>query len=142
MGPVQPADSQESLYFLSTSQDGQQRRTAAFSLAMGAVNMGFLMSSIDTVIVGSAPPKFETALHASSIQAYWCGTGLMYAAAVAQAMYGAFIPVFGAAGCIQSAMGMFLAASIFCAAAQSIGWLIAARVVRSPKKVAHLADIC
>lgn len=125
--------SKESLIQDEKQRDGVQRHTTAFYLAIAAVCISFLMSSIDTVIVASALPRIAEALHASSIETYWCGTGFLYAQAVAQPIYGTFIGIVGAKYCIMAAMSVFLVASIFCAAAQSITWLITARVVSWPR---------
>ncbi|RFU26452.1 hypothetical protein B7463_g9877, partial [Scytalidium lignicola] len=108
-------------------QDGYPRRTLTFYLAIAAICVCFFMSALDTVIVASALPKIAQVLHADSVEAYWCGTGFLFAQTIAQPIYGVFSSVVGMKACIMVAVSIFLVA-IFCAAAQSIAWLIAARV--------------
>ncbi|KAH8816680.1 MFS multidrug transporter [Xylogone sp. PMI_703] len=112
-----------------TSQDDSSR-APTFYLAVAAVCICSFMSSIDTVIVASALPRIAQALHADSVEAYWCGTGFLFSQTIAQPIYGVFSSVVGMKSCMMVAVGVFLVASAFCAAAQSIAWLIAARVVQ------------
>lgn len=115
-------------------QNDHHKRTK-IPLAVAAICVCYFMSSLDTVIVASALPKIAQVLHADSVEAYWCGTGFLFAQTIAQPIYGAFSSVVGMKVCIITAMSIFLVASIFCATAQSITWLIAARVVWSVSTV-------
>ncbi|KAE9366460.1 MFS general substrate transporter, partial [Stipitochalara longipes BDJ] len=83
---------------------------------------------MDTVIVATALPAIAHGLNARSNEAYWAGSGFLFAQAVSQPLYGTLSSVFGRKSCLLFAMGIFTVASIFCATAQSMSWLIAARV--------------
>jgi MFS family permease len=123
------------------SPQGYPPHNRTFYLAIASICICSFMSSIDTVIVASALPRIAQALHATSVEAYWCGTGFLFAQTVSQPIYGAFTSVVGMKVCILVAMGVFLVASVFCAAAQNIAWLIAARVVGTVTRTILRTDV-
>jgi MFS family permease len=84
---------------------------------------------MDTVIVATALPAIAHGLNAHSNEAYWLGSGFLFSQAVSQPLYGTLSGVFGRKACFLFAMVLFTIASLFCATAQSIKWLIIARVV-------------
>jgi MFS family permease len=110
--------------------DRSGRRTSAFYLAIAAVCSCSFLSAMDTVIVASALPRISEELHSTSVEAYWCGTAFVFAETVTQPIYGALTGVVGMKVCVMIAMSIFLFASILCATAQTMGWLIAARTVQ------------
>lgn len=81
------------------------------------------------MIVAASLPAIASSLKATSSQAYWCGSGFLFAQTVAQPIYGGFAETFGYKFCLLLALGIFTGASLLCALAQDIGWLIGARVV-------------
>ncbi|KAA8573407.1 hypothetical protein EYC84_004993 [Monilinia fructicola] len=88
------------------------------------------IATLDTVIVAASLPAIASSLKATSSQAYWCGSGFLFAQTVAQPIYGGFAETFGYKFCLLLALGIFTGASLLCALAQDIGWLIGARVVQ------------
>lgn len=89
---------------------------------------------MDSVIISAALPAITSSLHAStgsfsSGQAYWCGSGFVLAQASVQPLYGSLSEIFGRKHCMLIAIALFIFGSVLCASAQSVAWLIAARVV-------------
>ncbi|KAI9647631.1 hypothetical protein NHQ30_004016 [Ciborinia camelliae] len=88
------------------------------------------IATLDSVIVAASLPAIATALKATSSQAYWCGSGFLFAQTVTQPIYGGFAETLGYKFCLLLALGIFTSASLLCALAQNIGWLIGGRVVQ------------
>jgi MFS family permease len=109
--------------------DAVARKSLSFILAFASLMATNFISIMDTVIVATALPAIAHDLNARSNEAYWAGSGFLFAQAVSQPLYGTLSSVFGRKGCLLFAMGIFTVASVFCATAQSISWLIVARVV-------------
>lgn len=87
--------------------------------------------ALDLVIVASALPAIAISLHATSNQAYWCGTGYILAQCITQPLYGTISEIFGRKLPLLFSIFVFLLSSILCARAETIQWLIATRVVRT-----------
>jgi MFS family permease len=104
-------------------------KSLAFKISFACLSACNFLSALDAVIVASALPVISHALNATSSEAYWCGTGFLFAQAVSQPIYGAFCEVFGKKYSLLFSLALFTISSLFCAVAQSITWLIAARVV-------------
>ncbi len=105
------------------------RKSLSFILAFASLMATNFISIMDTVIVATALPAIAHGLNARSNEAYWAGSGFLFAQAVSQPLYGTLSTVFGRKDCLLFAMAIFTVASIFCATAQSMSWLITARVV-------------
>jgi MFS family permease len=101
----------------------------SFYLSFTALCVCAFISLLDTVIIASALPAITKALHATSLDAYWCGTAFLFSKTIAQAWYSTYAFTFGHKNCLLVALAIFLIASIICATAQNIDWLIAGRVV-------------
>lgn len=104
-------------------------RDLRFHLAFVSVCACTFIATVDTVIVATALPAITGALHATSNEAYWCGTGFLFAQTVSQPLYGAFQEVVGHKRTMLFALGLFLFMSIFCATAKTVTWLVTSRVV-------------
>lgn len=105
------------------------KRDLRFHLAIASVSLVCLASTIDLVILASALPVVSRSMGATSTEAYWCGTGFLIAQALSQPIYCAFQNISGHKECMLAALGIFGVASILCATAENMVWLIAARVV-------------
>jgi MFS family permease len=106
-----------------------EKKSLSFMLAYGSVMASSFISTMDTVIVATALPAIAHNLQARSNQAYWLGSGFLFAQAVSQPLYGTLSGVFGRKACFLFAMILFTITIVFCPTAQNIEWLIAARVV-------------
>ncbi|KAN0092489.1 MFS general substrate transporter [Hyaloscypha variabilis] len=114
---------------ISTNHEPQvPGKSLSFILAFTSLMATNFISIMDTVIVATALPAIAHGLNARSNEAYWAGSGFLFAQAVSQPLYGTLSTVFGRKDCLLFAMAIFTVASIFCATAQSMSWLITARV--------------
>jgi MFS family permease len=87
------------------------------------------IATIDTVIVAASLPAIAASLHATSNEAYWCGSGFLFAQTVAQPIYGGFTDIVSHKSSLMLGLGLFTLASVFCATAQNMAWLVTARTV-------------
>jgi MFS family permease len=110
------------------SQRRMEKKTAFYPTFICLCICVFI-ATLDTVIVAASLPAIASSLKATSNAAYWCGSGFLFAQTVAQPIYGGFGDTLGHKSCMMAALGMFTTASLFCATAQNIEWLVAARVV-------------
>jgi MFS family permease len=105
------------------------KKSLSFVLAFASLMATNFISIMDTVIVATALPAIARSLDARSNVAYWAGSGFLFAQAVSQPLYGTMATLFGRKSCLLFAMIVFTVASLLCALAQSMTWLVAARVV-------------
>jgi MFS family permease len=89
---------------------------------------GFV-SALDTIILSSTLPAIAASLQATTADAYWCSAAFLFAQSVVQLIYAAFAHAFSRRACVLTALSIFTAASVLCATAKSIQWLIATRTV-------------
>jgi MFS family permease len=125
------ADANESPKGESVQVEMATKHTLEFYLALVSILLSLFIVSLNQISLGPALPAVAGSLHASSNDAYWCGTGYVLAQTVSQPIYGSLSEVFGRKVMLQAGLATFLVTSILCARAQTIGWLIGARVVRS-----------
>ncbi|KAL2819556.1 major facilitator superfamily domain-containing protein [Aspergillus cavernicola] len=85
---------------------------------------------MDAVIVGSAPAAIAQDLRSSSVESFWVGTSFFLSQAITIPLYGTTSEIFGRKWPILIALSIFHIGSILCATAQTITWLISARVVQ------------
>jgi hypothetical protein len=112
------------------SEEAEPTHDVRFILAFTLICVCQFQVALDLVIVASALPAIASSLHASSNEAYWCGTGYVLAQCITQPIYGTLSEIFGRKLPLLFAIFVFLLASILCARAEDIQWLIATRVVR------------
>jgi hypothetical protein len=105
----------------------------SFNVVTGCLCICGFVSALDTIILSSTLPAIATSLQATTANAYWCSSGFLFAQSIIQLTYAAFTNAFDSKICILVALGVFSVASVLCATAQSIQWLIVARTVcRNP----------
>lgn len=124
-------DKPDSLPPIGTSDLKTQYPAKNLRFYIGVASICFccFIATVDTVILATALPSVTQALSATSIQAYWCGTGFLFAQTIVQPIYGTVQEIYGHKTCLIFALVVFLLASVLCATAQSIEWLVGARVV-------------
>lgn len=105
------------------------KHSARFYFALSAILLCVFVVALDQVITGSALAAITRDLKASSNNAYWVGTSYLLAQTVSQPIYGSLSDVFGRKWMLQLSLVVFLVSSITCSRAQTIEWLIGARVV-------------
>lgn len=131
--PQQPDDSWNQVFHddheASKPAKKSSNRSKRFWGVMFCLSLLTFITSVDGVVVASVLPKISDELNATTETAFWCGTGFLMTQAIVPPLYGSFSESFGRKACILVAVAVFLIASILCATAQNIGWLVAARVV-------------
>jgi MFS family permease len=94
-------------------------------LAFGALDFG-----LESSIVLPALPALAQHFSASLISVSWLATGFLVASVVAVPLLGRLGDIFGRRRLLLVAIGAFAAGSLVCAVADSIGLLIAGRIVQ------------
>lgn len=87
------------------------------------------IASLDTIILSSTLPAIAASLQATTTDAYWCSASFLFAQSVVQLIYAVVARALNRRTCMLAALGFFGFASILCATARNIQWLIAARTV-------------
>ncbi|KAH8807535.1 major facilitator superfamily domain-containing protein [Xylogone sp. PMI_703] len=106
------------------------KKSPRFYIAFVANCVSLLLATLDLTIVPGTLPAIAQDLQASSSQAYWVGAGYILAQAVSQTILGGLSESFGRKIMLQVSLGIFLIASILCSRANTIQWLIGARVMQ------------
>lgn len=112
--------------------DNEPKHDARFVITFLLICVCQFLVALDLVILAAALPAIAASLNATSNEAYWCGTGYVLAQCITQPIYGTLSEIFGRRIPLLFAIFVFLLASILCARADDISWLIATRVVRCP----------
>ena len=105
------------------------KRDAKFWLAWLSLCFCILIAAMDSLIIASALPAIASEIGGTSNEAFWCATGFLLAQTVMMPLYGSLSDIFGRKVLILTALTIFLIASILCAEAQSMPWLVGSRVV-------------
>src|SRR3712207_2476781 len=103
---------------------------AAVLKIAGVVVLGAIMSILDVTVVSVALPTFQTEFGASYAQVAWTMTGYTLALATVIPLTGWAADRFGTKRLYMIALTLFVAGSVLCATADSIGQLIAYRVLQ------------
>lgn len=136
---IMPSQTGSSIEMLETNKDaakpeeeeGEKKpKSLKFKLTVFFLCTVSVVGAMDAVIVGACLAAIASDLNSTSIESFWVGTSFLLAQTVTIPIYGATSEVFGRKWPIMTAITIFLIGSILCATAQSITWLIAARVVK------------
>ncbi|MCW2986890.1 MAG: major facilitator superfamily 1, partial [Conexibacter sp.] len=98
-------------------------------LLLAAVMSGLMLAMLDQTIVGTALPRIVGALDGSSLY-LWVVTAYLVPATVTLPLYARLSDRFGRRDLLLVGMALFLGGSALAGAAQSMGWLVAARAVQ------------
>jgi EmrB/QacA subfamily drug resistance transporter len=103
--------------------------TARLWAVLGALMLAVLLASMEITIIATALPTIAGELDAFESYA-WVGTAYITAAAIATPLLGKLSDLYGRRLVFLTTMGLFIVGSLLCGIAQSMGQLIAARVVQ------------
>ncbi|MFI5936421.1 DHA2 family efflux MFS transporter permease subunit [Actinoplanes sp. NPDC051494] len=103
---------------------------AAVLKIAGVVVLGAIMSILDVTVVSVALPTFQTVFEASYARVAWTMTGYTLALATVIPLTGWAADRFGTKRLYMAALLLFTLGSVLCATADSIGQLIAYRVLQ------------
>jgi EmrB/QacA subfamily drug resistance transporter len=92
--------------------------------------LGQFMVLLDNTIVGAALPDMQERLHTQLTGLQWIVDAYVLLVAMLLLSGGVFADRFGRKRLFLTGVGVFTAASVLCAVAPSIGWLIAGRVAQ------------
>jgi EmrB/QacA subfamily drug resistance transporter len=97
---------------------------------LGLTSVASLMVALDVLVVSTALGTIRQHLHASIGQLEWTGNAYALSFAVLLMTAAAVGDRFGWRRLFAIGLGLFVAASVACALATSVGWLIAARAIQ------------
>jgi EmrB/QacA subfamily drug resistance transporter len=97
---------------------------------LGLTSVASLMVALDVLVVSTALGTIRLHLHASISQLEWTVNAYALSFAVLLMTASAIGDRFGRRRLFAVGLGLFVAASVACALASSIGWLIAARAIQ------------
>ena len=103
---------------------------AAVLKIAGVVVLGAIMSILDVTVVSVALPTFQTEFNASYARVAWTMTGYTLALATVIPLTGWAADRFGTKRLYMAALLLFTLGSVLCATADSIGQLVAYRVLQ------------
>jgi MFS family permease len=106
------------------------RKSIQFKLTVFFLCLISVIAAMDAVIVGACLSAISSSLECTSVQAFWIGTSFLLAQTVTIPIYGTTSEIFGRKWAIITGITLFFIGSVLCATAQSIEWLISARVVQ------------
>ncbi|KAK5996104.1 Efflux pump FUS6-like protein [Cladobotryum mycophilum] len=106
------------------------KRPKYYNIIIASLCSCVFIDTVNTINFAAALPAVATDLNATTTQAFWCGTVLLFAQCVAQPIYGALAESFGRKSCMLTALAIFTLGSLLAALAQTIEWLIAVRAVQ------------
>lgn len=111
--------------------------------------LGQFMVLLDNTIVGAALPDMRQRLHTDLTGLQWIVNAYVLLVAMLLLSGGVFADRFGRKRVFLAGVAVFTAASVLCALAPSIGWLIAGRVLQgigaaalSPASLALVVAAC
>src|SRR3954447_7889166 len=99
------------------------------NLILTAVLLGMLLAALDQTIVATALPTVVADLGGAGHQA-WVVTSYLLASTIVTAVVGKLGDIFGRKRIFQVAVLLFLAGSVLCGLAQSMGMLVASRALQ------------
>ncbi|KAI9649271.1 hypothetical protein NHQ30_001841 [Ciborinia camelliae] len=86
--------------------------------------------AIDATILSVALPTIATSLHATAIQAFWCGTSFLLCSTVFQPTWAAFSHIIGRKSVLLTALFLFSVGTILCSVAKNIELLLVGRCIQ------------
>ncbi|KAL6835515.1 MFS general substrate transporter [Trichoderma camerunense] len=115
------------------AQDGrahEQKKSFKFKVTVFMLCLTSVSVAMDSVIVAATLAAITSSLKGNSLEAFWVGTSYLLAQTVAVPIYGSISDIFGRKWVMVFAIAVFLLGSILCGCAQTMNWLVAARVVQ------------
>ncbi len=111
------------------AQPSYPAKDLSFRIVAVCLCMCCFIAALDAIILSSTLPAIAASLQATTADAYWCSSAFLFAQSVVQLLYAVFGLAFNRRTCMLAALAIFTFASILCATARDIQWLIAARTV-------------
>ncbi|KAI0383340.1 MFS general substrate transporter [Hypomontagnella monticulosa] len=103
--------------------------SAAFLLVL-SLSISTFIGAIEQTIVATAAPTIAKSFQATELEYAWIGTGYLLSAAASTPPWGKISDIFGRKPILLTAIVIFFVGSLISALANSIGMLIAGRVIQ------------
>lgn len=101
----------------------------SFNVVVASLCICGFVSALDTIVLASTLPAIATDLQAATVDAYWCSSAYLFSQSVVQLVFASFAQAFDRRVCMLAALAIFTVASVLCATARDVQWLIAGRAV-------------
>jgi fucose permease len=101
----------------------------SFNVVVASLCICGFVSALDTIVLASILPAIATDLQATTVDAYWCSSAYLFSQSVVQLVFASFAQAFDRRICMLAALAIFTVASVLCATARDVQWLIAGRAV-------------
>lgn len=98
-------------------------------MAMLGISLVLMLSALDQTVIGNALPSIVADLRGFALYA-WVATGYLLASVVTIPIFGRLGDYYGRKPFVLAAALVFTLASLLCALAPSMGWLVAGRVAQ------------
>ncbi len=98
-------------------------------LAMLGISLVLMLSALDQTVIGNALPRIVADLDGFALYA-WVATGYLLASIVTIPIFGRMGDVYGRKPFVLLAASVFTGASLLCALAPSMAWLVAGRALQ------------
>jgi len=111
-------------------QETNKPKSLRFKLTVFFLCAVTVIGSMDAVIVAACLQAIAHDLQSTSVESFWVGTSFLLAQTVTIPIFGTTSEIFGRKWPILIAISIFTLGSILCATAETVTWLIGARVVQ------------
>jgi len=113
-----------------TTSGASSRRHVTGAVTVCVCCLSMFMIAVDTTVVNLALPLIGRGLHAGVAGLQWTIAAYTITTASLMLTSGSIGDRFGRRGVLQAGMALFILASVGCALAPSVGWLIACRALQ------------
>jgi Na+/melibiose symporter-like transporter len=113
-----------------TKSQAENLGTAKITIIMGSLCMALFLAALDITIITTALPTIAGHFKASSADYTWIGSSYLLACAASVPLWGKISDIWGRKPIILVANVIFMVGSLISALANSVGMLIAGRVVQ------------
>jgi MFS family permease len=113
-----------------TRKEPHSKSSRKFYLALVSLFLITFVASFNSVVLASSLPAITLDLNASSDKAFWTGTAFLVCQTVTTPIFGVLSDFLGRKIVLLANLCAFMIAAALCSTAQSIEWLVGARVVR------------
>ncbi|HTU07298.1 MAG TPA: MFS transporter, partial [Trebonia sp.] len=115
---------------ITTAVTARPASRAMEAATVGVCCLSMFMIAVDTTVVNLALPLIGRGLHAGVAGLQWTIAAYTITTASLMLTSGSIGDRFGRRGVLQAGMALFILASVGCALAPSVGWLIACRALQ------------
>ncbi|KAM3076350.1 hypothetical protein ACMFMG_007171 [Clarireedia jacksonii] len=112
------------------SMDVEQKKGWRFLGTFACLAVLNFVCAIDATILSVALPTIATDIHATAIQAFWCGTSFLLCSTVFQPTWASFSHIFGRKSVLLTALLLFSIGTIIASVAKDITLLLVGRCIQ------------